>query len=77
MRYFAWLYSNVLMMITINWRLREKCPNTEFFLDHIFLYSDWNAKIYRVNLRIQSKYRKIRTEKTPYLDTFHVVVVFE
>ena len=39
--------------------LREKCPNTEFF--------------YRVNLRIQSEYKKIRTRKTPYLDTFHAV----
>ena len=25
---------------------------------------------------IQSEYRKIRTEKTPYLDTFHAVDVF-
>ena len=26
-----------------------------------------------VNLHIQSEYRKIRTRKTPYLDTFHAV----
>ena len=26
-----------------------------------------------VNLRIQSEYRKIRTRKTPYLDTFQAV----
>ena len=32
-----------------------------------------NTEIYRVNLRIQSEYRKIRTRKTPYLDTFHAV----
>ena len=37
--------------------LREKCPNTEFFLVRIFLYSDY------VNLCIQSKYWKIRTRK--------------
>ena len=33
-----------------------KCPNTEFFLVHIFLYLDWIQK-FGVNLRIQSKYR--------------------
>ena len=37
--------------------LREKCPNTEFFL-----------------ARIQSDAGKYGPEKTPYLDTFHVVV---
>ena len=35
-----------------------------FFLLRIFLYSE----------RIQSEYRKIRTKKTPYLDTFQVVL---
>ena len=24
--------------------LREKCPNTELFLVHIFLYSDWTQE---------------------------------
>ena len=38
--------------------LREKCPNTEFFL-----------------VRIQSECEKIRTRKTPYLDTFHAVMI--
>ena len=42
--------------------LREKCPNTEFFLVSIFLYSDWILR-FTVNLCIQSKYRKIRTRK--------------
>ena len=42
--------------------LRKKCPNTDFFLVRIFLYSDW-TRIYSVNLRIQSEYRKIRTRK--------------
>ena len=40
--------------------LREKCPNTEFFLVRIFLHSDW---IRRVNLPIQFEYEKIRTRK--------------
>ena len=38
-----------------NISLREKCPNTQFYLVRIFLYV--------VNLRIQSEYRKIRTRK--------------
>ena len=60
----------------INCSFHEKCPNTELFLVRIFLYSDW--------IRIQFKYRRIRTrnnyvfghflpEITPYLDTFHEV----
>ena len=42
--------------------LREKCPNTEFFLVHIFPYSDYrNAGKYGL-------------EKTPYLDFFYAVI---
>ena len=36
--------------------LREKCPNTEFFLVRIFLYSDWNGDLLRkssYSVRIQ------------------------
>ena len=43
--------------------LREKGPNTEFFLVCIFLYSDQI-----VFNPITGKYGP---EKTPYLDTFH------
>ena len=32
-----------------------------------------DTKIYVVNLRIQSEWRKKRTRKTPYLDTFYPV----
>ena len=42
-----------------------KVPNTEFFMVRIFPHS--------VNLRIQSECGKIRTRKTPYLNTFHAV----
>ena len=49
--------------------LREKCPNTEYF--PVFILK---TEIYSVNLRIQFEYRKIRTRKTPYLDTFHEVI---
>ena len=59
------IFHSMLLIFCKNWGLgfykkivqREKCPNTEFFLVRIFLYSDW---IYR-------------PEKTPYLDTFHAV----
>ena len=39
--------------------LREKYPNTEFFLVHILRYS--------------ARMQKNTDQKTPYLDTFHVV----
>ena len=44
--------------------LREKCPNTEFFLVRIFPYS------YSVNLRIHSEYGKIRTRKNSVFGHF-------
>ena len=34
-----------------------------------------NTGIYGVNLRTPSECRKIRTRKTPYLDTFHAVPI--
>ena len=43
--------------------LREKCPNTEFFLVRIFFYS----------VQIQENTDQ---KKTPYLDAFHAVIVF-
>ena len=38
-----------------------------------FSASGLNMEIYGVNIRIQSKYGKIRTRKTPHLDKFHAV----
>ena len=43
-----------------------KCQNTEFFLVRIFQY----LEIYGVNLRIQSKYWKIRTRKNSLFGPF-------
>ena len=43
--------------VTLN-TLREKCPNTEFFL-----------------VRISSIWAEYGLEKTPYLVTFHAVIV--
>ena len=45
--------------------LREKCPNTEFFLACVFPHSD----------RIFPTAGKYGPEKTPYLDNFHAVNV--
>ena len=42
--------------------LRQKCPNNDFILVSIFLYSGWILN-FTVNLRIQSEYRKILTRK--------------
>ena len=44
--------------------LRGKCPNTEFFLARIFLYS----------VRVQENTDQ---KKTSYLDTFHTVFVIQ
>ena len=43
-----------------------------FFLDRIFPHSDWIRR-FTEYIHIQSKCGKIRTRKTPYLDTFHAV----
>ena len=44
-----------------------------FFSVSYFPVFGLNTETYGVNLRIQSEYRKIRPEKTPYLDIFHTV----
>ena len=53
--------------------LREKCPNTDFFLVRFFLYSDWIQIIqseYRKIQSIQSEYRKIRSRKNSVFGHF-------
>ena len=54
--------------------LREKCPNTEFFLVQILAHSDW---IWRDSLNLfifSPNAGKYGPEKTLYLDTFHAVL---
>ena len=51
--------------------LRQKCPNTEFFLVRIFLYSDLIRTVFSPNTR------KYGPEKTLHLDTFHAVHDFK
>ena len=52
--------SNLTTLKSTKLSLREKCPNTEFFLVRIFLYS----------VRVQENTDQ---KKNPYLDTFCVV----
>ena len=49
--------------------LREKCPNTELFLIHIFPHSDWIGRDLR-SLRIQSECGKIRTRNNSVFGHF-------
>ena len=58
--YFAWQWCKVL---------REKCPNTEFFLVRIFPHSDW----IRRDTVFSPNVGKYGPQKTPYFDTFHAV----
>ena len=50
--------------------MREKCPNTEFFLVRIFPYSDWTRRDTPYLSIFSPNAGKYGPEKTPYLDTF-------
>ena len=47
-----------------------KCVHIWSFSGLYFLVFGLNTEIYKVNIRIQSKYKKIRTRKTPNAGTF-------
>ena len=53
--------------------LREKCPNTEFFLVRIFTHSDGIRRDTEYLSVFSLNTGKYGPEKTPYLDTFHAV----
>ena len=55
--------------------LREKCPNTEFFLDRILPHSDWIRRDTEYLSVFSQNAGKYGPEKTPYLETFHEVLV--
>ena len=50
-------------------KVREKSPNTEYFLIRIFPYFAWIRR-FTVNLRIPSKYGKIRTRRNSVFGHF-------
>ena len=51
--------------------LREKCPNTEFFLVHTFPRSDRIRRDTEYLSVFSPNVGKYGPELTPYLDTFH------
>ena len=53
--------------------LREKCPNTEFFLVLIFPRSDWIRRDTKYLSVLSPNVGKYGSEKILYLDTFHAV----
>ena len=53
--------------------LREKSPNTEFFLVRIFPHLDRTRRDTEDLSIFSSNAEKYRPEKTTYLDTFHAV----
>ena len=53
--------------------LREKCPNTEFFLARIFPHSDWIRRDTKYFSVLSPNAGKYGPEKTPYYCTFHTV----
>ena len=52
-----------------------KMANYGVFCGPYFPVFRLNTEIYGVNLRIWSKWRECGPEKTPYLDTFHAVLL--
>ena len=56
--------------------LREKCLNTEFLV-HIFPHSDWVPRVTEYLSVFSPNAGKYGSEKTPYLDTFHTVLMSE
>ena len=56
-----------------NYTRCRKCPNTEFLPVRIFPYSDWVQGFTKQICIFSSNAGKYGPEKTPYLDTFHIV----
>ena len=69
----SWRINVVVFRHLSNISLREKCPDTEFFLVRIFLHSDRIRRDNSYFSVFSPNAGKYGPEKTPYLDTFHVV----
>ena len=54
--------------------MRENCPNTEFFLVHIFPHSSWIRRSTPYLFVFSPNVGKYGPEKTPNLVTFHAVL---
>ena len=68
----------ILRQLNYAWvvTLREKYPNTEFFLVRVFPHSNWIRRDTPYLSVFNSNAEKHRPEKTPHFDTFHAVSVF-
>ena len=66
-------FGKLLKIIILN-TLREKWPNTKFFLVRIFLHSDWIRRDTPYLSVFSPNVGKYEPQKTPYLDTFHAVI---
>ena len=71
----AWIHIFYTISFFLSGTLREKCPNSEFFLVRIFPYSDWIRGDTKYLSVFSPNAAKYGPEKTPYLDTFHAVVI--
>ena len=69
-----WALKVPLIKENVEHSLHEKCPNTELFLVHIFLYSDWIRRDSPYLSVFSPNTGKYGPEITPYFDTFHVVI---
>ena len=68
-----WLVIRISIQHLIHIRHCVKSVQIRSFSGLFFLVFGLNTKIYFVSLHIQSKYGKLRTKKTPHLDTFPAV----
>ena len=59
--------------IKIHTAMREKCPNTEFFLVRVLIHSDWIRRDTEYLSVSSPNAGKYEPEKALYLDTFHAV----
>ena len=69
-------HENFLMTLLFENDTAWKVSKHGVFSGPYFPVCGLNIEIYSVKLRIQSVYRKIRTRKTPYLDTFYAEYCF-
>ena len=65
-----------LRSLNFSQKLREKCPNTEFFLIRIFPHSDWIRRDNPYLSVFRPNAGKYGPEKTPYLAEFDAVRVY-
>ena len=76
---YCWIYCSYTLCILfysetkITLSLREKCPNTDFFLVRIFPRLDWIRTDTSYLSVFSPNARKYGPEKTLYLNTFHAV----